>query len=186
MAAGTVQGVYAQALLALADERGQTMQVIEDCREALDGLTPELLAQLDDPRLGRAKAKQALVAAFQGKVSKEVIDLLQLLIDRNRLPDARAIFAEAVRLAEAKVGLVRVSVATAHPITASELTLITERLKKVLGPGVMVQATTDPTLIAGLTLRFDDTMIDASARRLLGEMKDTILSAPVGANLWSE
>ena len=63
---------------------------------------------------------------------------------------------------------------------------IAKRLKKILGPGVMVSATTDPTLIAGLTLRFDDTMIDASARRLLGEMKDTILSAPVGANLWSE
>ena len=95
-------------------------------------------------------------------------------------------FREAIRMAEAKVGLVRVQAVTAHPITASELTLLTERLKKVVGPGVMVTASTDPSLIAGLTLRFDDTMIDVSARRLLAEMKDTILTAPVGANLWSE
>ncbi len=186
MAAGTVAGVYAQALLALADERGSTMQVIEDCREALDGLSVGLLAQLDDPRLGKTNAKDAVRKSFSGKLSKEVVDLLQLLIDRNRLSDAPAIFREAIRMAEAKVGLVRVQAVTAHPITASELTLLTERLKKVVGPGVMVTASTDPTLIAGLTLRFDDTMIDVSARRLLAEMKDAILTAPVGANLWSE
>jgi F-type H+-transporting ATPase subunit delta len=186
MAAGTVAGVYAQALLALAEERGSTMQVIEDAREALDGLTPALLVQLDDPRLGKARAKDVLKGAFAGKLSKEVVDLLQLLIDRNRLGDAPAIFREAIRSAEAKVGLVRVQAVTAHPITANEMTILTERLKKILGPGVMVQASTDPSLIAGLTLRFDDTMIDVSARRLLAEMKDTILTAPVGANLWSE
>ena len=79
MAAGTVAGVYAQALLALAEERGSTMQVIEDCREALDGLSPELLAQLNDPRLGKVKAKDVLRGAFTGKLSKELVDLLQLL-----------------------------------------------------------------------------------------------------------
>ncbi|MBA3698223.1 MAG: ATP synthase F1 subunit delta [Planctomycetes bacterium] len=186
MPAATVAGVYAQALLALAEERGSTMQVIEDCRETVDGLTPALITQLNDPRLGKAKAKDAIRGAFTGKLSKEVIDLLQLLIDRNRLGDAPIIFAEAIRAAEAKVGLVRVQAVTAHPITAVELTTLTERLKKALGPGVMVQTSTDPSLISGLTLRFGDTMLDASARRLLGEMKATILSAPVGANLWSE
>jgi F0F1-type ATP synthase delta subunit len=59
-------------------------------------------------------------------------------------------------------------------------------LKKIIGPGVIVQASNDPTLISGLTLRFGDTMLDASARRLLTEMKQSILAAPVGANLWSE
>jgi F0F1-type ATP synthase delta subunit len=51
---------------------------------------------------------------------------------------------------------------------------------------VIVQASTDPALIAGLTLRFGDTMLDVSARRMLAEMKQTILTAPVGASLWSE
>jgi F0F1-type ATP synthase delta subunit len=70
MAAGTVAGVYAQALLALAEERGTSMQVIEDCREALDGLSAELLAQLDDPRIGKVKAKEIVRTAFSNKVSK--------------------------------------------------------------------------------------------------------------------
>ena len=162
------------------------MQVIEDSREALDGLSAALLSQLDDPRLGKNKAKEVVRNAFGTKLSKEIVDLLQLLIDRNRLADAPAIFAEVVRNAEATVGLVRVQAVTAHPITAAELTLLTERLKKSIGPGVIVQASTDPALIAGLTLRFGDTMLDVSARRMLAEMKQTILTAPVGASLWSE
>ncbi len=186
MAAGTVAGVYAQALLDLAEERGASMQVVEDCREAIDGLQSGLLGQLDDPRLGKEKAKEVIRNGFANKVSKEIIDLLQLLIDRNRLSDAPAIFAEAVRMAEEKVGLVRVQAVTAHPITANELNVLNERLKKAIGPGVMVQASNDPSLIAGLTLRFDDTMIDVSARRLLTDMKQTILTAPIGAQLWSE
>jgi len=186
MAAGTVAGVYAQALLDLAQERDNSMQVVEDCREAIDGLPAGLLAQLNDPRLGKDKAKEAIRTAFTGKLSKEIVDLLQLLIDRNRLADAPAIFIEAVKVAEANVGLMRVQAVTAHPITASELNLLSERLKKALGPGVIVQAANDPSLIAGLTLRFGDTMIDVSARRMLTDMKKTILTAPVGAQLWSE
>ena len=186
MAAGTVAGVYAQALLALADERGNLMQVVDDCREALDGLSAGLLSQLNDPRLGKDKAKDVVRAAFTGKVSQEVVDLIQLLIDRNRLSDAPAIFAESIKLAEATLGLVRVHAVTTHPITASELNLLTDRLKKAIGPGVMVQASNDPALIAGLTLRFGDTMLDVSARRMLTDMKKTILTAPVGAQLWSE
>jgi F-type H+-transporting ATPase subunit delta len=186
MSAATVAGVYAQALLDLAAERGTTMDLVGDCREALDGLTAGLLAQLDDPRLGKSKAKDVIRQAFSGKIDADIVNLLQLLIDRNRLADAPAIFAEAVRLAEARVGLVRVQAITAHPITANELTLLTDRLQKSIGPGVMVQAANDPSLIAGMTLRFGDTMIDVSARRQLNDMKHTILTAPLGAQLWSE
>lgn len=185
MTAATVAGVYAQALLELADERGKRTGVVESCREAADALTTALIAQLDDPRLGKAKAKDALRGALAGKVEQEVVDLLLLLIDRNRLPDAPSILAEAVRGAEAAVGLLHVHAVTAHPLTQSQRDLLTTRLKQDLGPGVILHASVDPTLIAGLTLRFGDTMIDASTRRMLAEMKQAILDAPVSAQLWT-
>ncbi len=185
MTAATVAGVYAQALLELADERGKRTGVVESCREAADALNTALISQLDDPRLGKAKAKDALRAALSGKMEQEVIDLLLLLIDRNRLPDAPAILSEAVRGAEAAVGLLHVHVVTAHPLNQCQRDLLISRLKQDLGPGVIIHATVDRTLIAGLTLRFGDTMIDASSRRMLAEMKQTILDAPVSVQLWS-
>jgi F-type H+-transporting ATPase subunit delta len=186
MPAATVAGVYAQALLQLAEERGKRTAVVESCREAADGLGIASISQLDDPRLGKAKAKAALKAAFAGKLEAEVVDLLLLLIDRNRLADAPAILREAVRLAEIDVGLLHVYAATAHPITADGLQSLSQRLRKTIGAGVVVHPSTDPQLIAGMTLRFGDTMIDASVRRQLGEMKQAILNAPLSPALWTE
>ena len=186
MAAGTVAGVYAQALLELADERGKRTAVVGSCRDLADLLSAALIASLDDPRVGKAHAKEALKKALAGQVEAEVVDLLLLLIDRNRLADAPAIIAEAVRSAEVQVGLVRVRVTSAHPLTAAESGLIGERLKRALGPGVVIEAATDPALIAGMVLRFGDTQVDASVRRQLADMKQSILAAPVGTQLWDD
>jgi F-type H+-transporting ATPase subunit delta len=186
MAAGTVAGVYAQALLELADQRGSRTAVVENCRELADGLGPAVIAQLNDPRLGKAKAKDALRAAFAGKLEREVLDLLLLLVDRNRLGDAPAIAAEAVRTAEREVGLVRVQLTTAEPLSAAAQERITSSLKRQLGPGALIGSATDPALIGGLTMRIGDVFVDGSVRRQLAEMKAKILNAPLGNSLWAE
>ncbi len=96
----TVTGVYAAALLAVARDQGVRPAVVEACRELAPTLAAGALAALDDPRLGKAKAKLAVAGVLAGK-PKPVIELLQLLIDRNRLPEAGGILADAVRQAEA-------------------------------------------------------------------------------------
>src|SRR5580704_10218256 len=101
MGAATVAGVYAEALLALSDERGKRTAVVESCRALIDALDAQAIAQLDDPRLGKARALEALKAALAGKLEAEVLDLLLLLVERNRLADAPLIMGEAVRIAEA-------------------------------------------------------------------------------------
>jgi F-type H+-transporting ATPase subunit delta len=186
MAAGTVAGVYAQALLELADERGKRTAVVENCRELAEGLSTASIAQLNDPRLGKAKAKDALRAGFAAKLEKEVLDLLLLLVDRNRLADAPAIAAEAVRTAEREVGLVRVQLTTAEPLSADAHGRIAEGLKRQLGFGAVILTATDPALIGGLTMRVGDLFVDGSVRRQLAEMKAKILNAPLGDTLWAE
>jgi F-type H+-transporting ATPase subunit delta len=186
MAAGTVAGVYAQALLELADARGTRTAVVENCRELADGLGPASIAQLNDPRLGKAKAKDALRAGFAGKLEREVVDLLLLLVDRNRLADAPAIAAEAVAIAEREVGLVRVQLTTAEPLSPAAHEQLTAGLKRQLGLGALIGTTTDPALIGGLTMRIGDVFVDGSVRRQLAEMKTKILNAPLGNSLWAE
>lgn len=180
MAAATVAGVYANALLEVADERGSRSRVVQDCRDLIDTLTSGTLATLDDPRLRKSQIKDSLKAVFTDRLAQETLDLLFLLVDRNRLTDAPAIVREAVRVAEAQVGLKRIHVTTATPLTPAAAEILRQKLRERLAGGSVVMITqVDPALIGGITFRLDDLFIDGSVRRHLGEMRRTMLDAPI-------
>jgi F-type H+-transporting ATPase subunit delta len=192
MAAGSVAGVYAQALLELGDERGNRAGVVESCRGLLGSspknalLSRALINQLDDPRLGKTKAKQVLKTALSSQVEGPLLDLLCLLIDRNRLSDAPAILAEAVRLDDLQVGRVQVDVVSATALTAVSRSAVESGVKRVLGPGAEISARVDPELIGGMTVRVGDVYLDGSIRRKLIDMKSRILDTQLSEKLWSE
>lgn len=189
MAAGTVAGVYAQALLELAQEQGRRDAVVESCRGLLDtrvpALTPALVAQLDDPHLGKAKAKQVLDAALAGKVEPEVLTLLKLLVDRDRLADANAIFREAVAIADRDAGRIRVLAVTAVPLSSGARERLLASVRAAVGPNAALEERVEPGLIGGMTLRIGDTFVDGSVRRRYADLKSRILDARLPAGLWS-
>jgi F-type H+-transporting ATPase subunit delta len=192
MAAGSVAGVYAQALLELSDERGNRVAMVESCRGLLGAsaqtalLTRTLVNQLDDPRLGKAKAKAALKAGLAGKTEPELLNLLCLLIDRNRLADAPAILGEIVRLEDLRVGRVLVDVVSATTLSATSQATVESGIKRVLGPGAELRSSVDPELIGGMTVRVGDVYLDGSIRRKLIDMKSRILDTQLSEKLWSE
>jgi F-type H+-transporting ATPase subunit delta len=188
MAAGNVAGVYAAALLELAKANGSTDQVIADCRNAVEALTLDVVSQLDHPSVTKAQAKQALRTVFAGSQS-EVISLLQLLVDRNRLADAQLILRTAVTTHERANGLVNVTVVTAIPIDGEDQQRMDRRLRSLPGVGERAAITwsVDAGLVGGITVRVDDLFIDGSVRRRLADLKQLILDAPIASDrLWSE
>lgn len=181
-----VAAIYAQALLQLADERGKRRAIIEDCVELARVLheQPTLLTVLDDPRVGRDGAKRALAASLNGKIQVETLDLLRLLVDRNRLRDAAAIVSEVVRQAGVDEGVVHVVATTAASLSPAAAERLQQGMKRALGAGATVRGEVDPKLIGGLTLRVGDMLVDGSVRRQLSEMKNLMLSAPADQRLW--
>lgn len=176
----TVTGVYAQALLEVAESGGVRARVVEACLALSQALAPEALAALDDPRVGKKRAKEALKSVLSDQ-PKAISDLLQLLVDRNRLAEAPAILREAVARAEAAAGVVRVRIATAQPLSAE----LSQRLVAAVGGKAEVAVTLDPALIGGATVRVGDRLVDASVRRQLSEMHHRMITAPLSDALWA-
>jgi len=188
MAAATVAAVYAQALLEVADEHGARVVVVEDCRELARVLAAhsDLLTSVQDPRVGKVRAKQALTAALSASIRSELMTLVLVLVDRNRLSDLPAILGEAVRRAEVDAGVVHVTATTASDLSGGARNQLASALATAIGPGVVLHTATDPALLGGVTLRIGDTYVDGSVRRQLSEMKSVMLSVPVDGRLWQE
>ncbi len=187
-----VATVYARALLDLADERGKRDAVVADCRSLAGGIHEEgamerleIRQRLEDPRLGKEKSKDVLRSAFNGQVELETLDLMLLLIDRNRLPDVGPILDEVVEIAEREAGVQKIEVATAADVSAASVERMGQGLRRILGQQVRIEHTIKPELIGGVTVRVGDLHVDGSVRRQLDNMRTIILDAPVSDRLWA-
>jgi F-type H+-transporting ATPase subunit delta len=88
-----VSRVYAEALLNLAEQRGQAQQVIEDL-EALVGAEaandPRFQEFLQSPDFGRKEREAILKKAFEGRASDLLLDFFLVLNHHDRLALLRA------------------------------------------------------------------------------------------------
>jgi ATP synthase F1 delta subunit len=181
----TVAGVYAEALVQAAAEANAVEPVLSACRDLLAGISAELIGRLDDPRLGKPQAEEALVAAASD-APPAVVNLLRLCVQKNRLPDLRAILADAVRRAEEHLGRIHVTVISSAPLPPTANARITDEVRRILGPNAVIDRCTDPALIGGLTVRVGDLFVDASVKRRIAEMRAHMLTAPVSDDIWAD
>lgn len=184
MANATVSGVYATALLDLAQEQGVAPTVVAAAPVVTAAFSREVVQSLEQPGLGRDAARQTIAAAL-AETPEPIRHLVLLLSERGRLGDLSAILAETVDLFNERHGVKHVTVTTAAPLSATAEERVVKALHVALGPGVRVSNRIDTAIIGGMTLRYDDTLVDGSVRRSLDEMKSAMLSVPVGAGLWT-
>lgn len=184
MAAGTIAGVYATALLEVASERGSYEAVVASCRALAEVWPVQTMRELDDPRVGRVHAKEALRAVLVDQ-PREVVDLLQLLVDRNRLADALAILEMVNTLDDQAKNVVEVTITAASPLSDTARTALTNQLNNRVSKTCELFEVVDPALIGGYTIRMGDFYVDASVRRRLNEMRGLILGTPINDSLWT-
>ena len=184
MASATIPGVYASALLAVARERGTAAAVVEAAKQFADALTPDVVRPLEDPRVGKQNAKLT-IGAVTANAPKELYDLLQLLIDRNRLESASAILRETIRQYEAEEGIIHINLTVAAPVSDAVRDAIVERIRNHRGTRAVLNLKVEPKLLGGFTSRIGDEYLDASTQRQVNEMRQAMLATPVGESLWS-
>jgi len=165
---------YAEALFPIAVERG----AIEDWAAQLE----RIARVVEDPVAARVLAgpaatpdqKRRAVEALAGPLSREVLVLVGILLDRKRVSVLPALAeAFAARLREQR-GIELADVTTAVEIGDSERTLITERLAHQVGKQVELRISVDPAIIGGVVVRVGDQLYDASVRGKLERLRRSL------------
>jgi F-type H+-transporting ATPase subunit delta len=165
---------YATALFELAENDRALIDLETDV-----GRFATMHEQSDDLR--HFIQSPVFAADDQIRVMGEVLDRAEIkglvanfirVVAQNRrlhlLPDILAAFRR--QLAKHR-GEVSAEVTSAEPLSDKHLSELKEALKGTLGKDVAIEATVDPALIGGLTVKVGSRMIDGSLRTKLNSLK---------------
>jgi F-type H+-transporting ATPase subunit delta len=163
---GEVAVQYAKALYQVVHENGTDQRVLKDLREldrALNAVQEEVHV-LSSPILSLEEKSKIVMAAVDGKgLSEEILTLIKILLQKNRIENLREIIAAYIAQSDEANGVLRGNVASPVELSPSERTGIEELISQVTKKKVILEYKTSPQLIGGLFARvgsytFDDSI----------------------------
>lgn len=156
---------YASALYEIAVAKNSQVQFLDQLREIRKAVESDkdLRAFLESPVVQPADKKNLFAGALKGKASEEIVSLISLLADKNRLGILDTVVEAYQESIDDAHGVTRGEVRSASPLTAETQKKIEDIIGKVTNKKVILTFKHDPTLIGGLLAQvggwtFDDTL----------------------------
>jgi F-type H+-transporting ATPase subunit delta len=177
MVTGSLARRYAKAILQLGTAQNNLDKLGADLRTLAHAMqtSTELVDVLSNPavrRNDRRKVLDALLARIGGSpVSKNIVNLL---LDHERLSSLPAISREVDAMIEAKAGKITAEVTSAVELNPQQLAQITQTLEKLSGKKVTIEKKKDPALLGGVVAKVGDVVYDGSVRAQLRALRDEL------------
>jgi F-type H+-transporting ATPase subunit delta len=171
-------GVYAEALLDLAEEQGVGDELLEelDGVVALQDRDSDLMAFFSSPLVDQGARRDAVERGFREHASDLLVDTLQVMNDKGRLNLLPALAVAYRAKLDERRGRVDVAVTTAVALTDALRQRLLEALGRATGREVRLAETVDPETLGGMIVAVGDRKMDYSLatelRRLDGKLRD--------------
>jgi F-type H+-transporting ATPase subunit delta len=170
----SMAGRYAAALFDLAKEERQLSRIEADLKsfQAMLDESADLRRLIRSPVIAaedQAKALAAILAKVG--VSPLTANFFKLIARNRRLFAAADMMRDFRALLARDRGEVSADVATAHLLTAEQLSALKDALRVQIGKDVQVNTRVDPALLGGLVVKVGSKMIDSSLRTKLNNLK---------------
>ena len=184
----SISRTYAEALIELAESKGQLDEVQEEVEffRSLFGPDDGPRLFLESPSIEAHERQEVFEKVFRGKASDLTLNFLLLVVRRGR----QAFFLEMLDgfkvLYEKKMGIVHANVTTATPLSAENREALRLKLEKNLGKRVVLDSLVDEKLLGGFVLRYSGMVVDGSLSNELSEMKTAARNFSLGSELVHE
>ena len=166
---------YAKSILDLAEERGELDVVYNDMRQIQTNLTEgtDLRLFFKSPIINPSKKQKIVDALYQGKVSELTYNFLSIIIRKRREPVLGDIVDSFVGQYNSKKGIRNAKVTTAVDIDDAMKEKIKAFVKKKIAntEDVVLVTETDPSLIGGFVLKYEDVLYDCSVSKKLKDLR---------------
>jgi len=160
---------YSKAIFELASEQ-KNLQFWSDVLQlsAQVAVDNEMSALITSPSIDSSQLSELFISVLSSvegapEISQEVTNMLNLLIENDRLLSLPAIFEGYELLKKEAEGAIEVHVTSARKLTVKQEKAIASKLKQKLGKDITISAEIDQSLIAGAIIKAGDLVIDGSA-----------------------
>lgn len=182
----SVAATYAEAVFEAATDLKAVDDVGRDLRAFADAVagSDDLRAVLDDPNIDTA-AKKAVVARLTEGSAPVVGNVLQVLLDRGRMADFPDILDAFEGRVAAAAGRLEVRAITAVPLPDDLRARIVAQIKEKTGADIDLTESVDPEIVGGLVLQVGESVVDASVRHRIEELREAMRSSRIDSAVTS-
>ena len=167
---------YAQAILTIAEAEGRLDQVSDELfhfAKAI-GRSHELRTALTDIAIPDDR-KRAVIEELLGDRATELTKhVIEFVIAQGRARELDSIVEELAGIATQRRAKVLGEVRSAVPLDEEQRLRLNDALSKATGKVVDAKVIVDPSVMGGIYAKVGDTVIDATVRRRLQELKESI------------
>ena len=173
-----IAAVYARSLFEVAQEQSKLDPIRDQLGVFADALndTRELQVFFFSPYFSTAEKVDGLDRTVSD-ADPVVVNFLKLLIENHRMPVIFRVRREFDRLWQEENKLLPVQVTSAVELDPSTVSQIGDRIAEQTGRKVDLSATVDPDVLGGLIVRVGNSILDASIRNRLEQLRKQVARA---------
>jgi ATP synthase F1 delta subunit len=170
--------VYARALFEVAQEQEKLDEVREQLGQFADALneSSDLRVFFFSPYFSTDEKKDGLHRALQD-ADPAIVNFLEALLERHRMPVIFRVRDEYERLWDSENKLLPVEVTSAVDLDAATVKSIGDRIGEQTGQRVELTSTVDPSILGGIVLRVGNSILDASIKHRLDQLRKHVAQA---------
>ena len=170
--------VYARSLFEVAEEHDKLDVVREQLGEIADAIAEQhdLQVFFFSPYFSTEEKVEGLSRAMQD-ADESVVNFLDLLIEKHRMPALFRIRREFDALWEEENRLLPVQVTSAIELDESTVRQIGDAIGEQTGRRIELTSEVDPDILGGIVLRVGNSILDASIRNRLEKLRKQVVKA---------
>ncbi|MCD7724489.1 MAG: F0F1 ATP synthase subunit delta [Clostridiales bacterium] len=177
-----ISKTYGDALFELAVEENKIDVLLEEIEQLQDILdqNADFGRLMNHPKILKEEKVQVAKNVFEGRISKELLGFLTIIISKDRYKEIDQILAYFVSEVKKYKGIGVATVTTAVSLREEQRKRIEQRLLDTTEYQSMeMHYKLDPSLIGGMVIRIGDRVVDSSISTKLSELQKELLKVQI-------
>ncbi len=170
-----VEKRYAQALLDLSLNETDSVRQEFDQLVGIYNSDFEFRNFLIDPRIKMDKKLALVKEVFTGRLSKNMLNFVMLLITKKRIEELSNIYEQFVYLADRRANVLDVKVVTTAPLDEAQLNSLKQKFgNKYNASSVKITEIVDQSIIGGIKVIIGDKVYDGSIKGRIESLTELV------------